>query len=268
MRNEKDSNCFYVYVYLDPRKPGKYIYGEYEFDYEPFYVGKGKGNRFKNHLTKYLLENDNNKLKVNKINKIINNENDIIILKVNKKLSHKNAGSIEKLLIQTIGRIDLGTGCLTNLTDGGEGSYKRFMSQETKDKISKAKKGKQVAWNKGLTAKSDKRVKQYVDKHHVEYTDELRQKISKIQKELKNKEKHKMNFIKLMTSEKVKEKRIKTIMINESTKGKKNGRYNSNIDDNKMIELYNEGKTILQISRILNTNYYLIRRHLKINSII
>jgi len=33
-------NKYYVYVYLDSRKPGKYKYGEYEFDYEPFYVGK------------------------------------------------------------------------------------------------------------------------------------------------------------------------------------------------------------------------------------
>jgi hypothetical protein len=38
-------NSFYVYIYLDPRKPGKFHYGEYCFDYEPFYVGKGKDNR-------------------------------------------------------------------------------------------------------------------------------------------------------------------------------------------------------------------------------
>jgi hypothetical protein len=29
------TNQFYVYVYLDPRKPGKYKYNNYEFDYEP-----------------------------------------------------------------------------------------------------------------------------------------------------------------------------------------------------------------------------------------
>jgi len=35
-----------VYIYLDPRKPGHFQYSEsLIFEYEPFYVGKGKPGR-------------------------------------------------------------------------------------------------------------------------------------------------------------------------------------------------------------------------------
>ncbi len=38
-------NNFYVYIYLDPRKPGNFVYGDFLFKFEPFYDGKGKGDR-------------------------------------------------------------------------------------------------------------------------------------------------------------------------------------------------------------------------------
>lgn len=56
-------NVYYVYAYLDPRKLGKFKYDEFEFDYEPFYIGKGTKSRILRHL-----KNENvNPIKVNKI---------------------------------------------------------------------------------------------------------------------------------------------------------------------------------------------------------
>ena len=51
-RDKMKSFEFYVYIWLDPRKLGKYVYGNYEFDHEPIYVGKGKGGRL-NDLTRH-----------------------------------------------------------------------------------------------------------------------------------------------------------------------------------------------------------------------
>lgn len=42
---------FYVYVLLDPFKNGIFTYDEYHFEYEPFYVGKGKGKRKTNTIS-------------------------------------------------------------------------------------------------------------------------------------------------------------------------------------------------------------------------
>lgn len=44
------TNEYYVYAYLDPRKPGLYVYGNYKFDYLPFYIGFGKLDRLNRHL--------------------------------------------------------------------------------------------------------------------------------------------------------------------------------------------------------------------------
>ena len=66
---------------------------------------------------------------------------------------YEDALEHEKDLIKTFGRINLSTGQLVNLTDGGEGSTNLKHTEETKRKMSISKKGKQpknnvAGWNK------------------------------------------------------------------------------------------------------------------------
>jgi len=60
------------------------------------------------------------------------------------KLEWNEACLKEKELILKYGRIDLGTGLLVNLTDGGEGNFGRKASKETKAKMSKTRTGKKA----------------------------------------------------------------------------------------------------------------------------
>ena len=146
------NNIYYVYIYLDPRKPGTYVYGDYTFDYEPFYVGKGKGVQYGSHLCegkKYRTETNQiiknlcpNSFKIFKILKILETGLEPIILKIEDGLFEQDAFDLEIWMIWAIGRNDLKIGPLTNMTNGGEGGSGLIISEETKIKMSKAHKGK------------------------------------------------------------------------------------------------------------------------------
>lgn len=114
---------FYNYVYLDPRKPGRYSYEDLNlsFLFEPFYVGKGSGERLFSHLA--AARSKKRTLKVNKIKAILREGHDLrsYILQINEGLSSKKAYNREIQIIKMIGRISFKTGPLTNMTDGGEG---------------------------------------------------------------------------------------------------------------------------------------------------
>lgn len=129
---------FYVYVYLNPLKPGKYSFDDLNFEFEPFYVGKGANNRIDEHVFNSHIENDKNKLKTNSILKILNNKENVIKIKLYDNLTEEEAFKEEKRIIKLIGRRDLGNGTLVNLTNGGEGSSGRKLSKKTKQKISKS----------------------------------------------------------------------------------------------------------------------------------
>lgn len=116
------SNNYYIYIYLDPEKPGMYSYddGACQFAYEPFYIGKGVNKRLYEHIAEAKRSNKNTH-KLNRIRAILVNGGTPIVFKYMKKLSEPDAHAIEISLITKIGRRDLSTGPLTNMTSGGEG---------------------------------------------------------------------------------------------------------------------------------------------------
>jgi len=127
---------YYVYVYLNPMRPGSYTYEDLKFDFEPFYVGKGHGFRMYYHLTC----KGKNYLKTRQIKRILNSGLEPKIIKLHDNLEEKKAFELEIEIIKKIGRIDKGTGCLTNLTDGGDGHSGLIQSDETKKKRAESRK--------------------------------------------------------------------------------------------------------------------------------
>ena len=159
-------NNFYTYAYCDPIK-----------DNEPFYIGKGVGNRD-------IRLQRRNIFFMSVYNKILKTGLKPIVVRLVDNVSENIALQEEMNYISYWGRRDNGTGCLTNLTNGGESNSGRIvskellckintgkklseetkkklrgrmpwnkgisMSKETKQKISEANKG-QVAWNTGKT---------------------------------------------------------------------------------------------------------------------
>ena len=135
-------NNFYVYLYLDPRKPGTYVYGEHQFDYEPFYVGKGSNSRAYDHLKPGKSTNPILRNKVNKIKRVFSKP---IIIIYKEMLLENVAFDLERALVKTIGRKDLKLGPLLNLTDAGEGNVGWIPSIKTRQKMKDSNK---IRWSR------------------------------------------------------------------------------------------------------------------------
>ena len=119
------------YTYLLKRPDGR-----------PFYVGKGncRGFRIEEHY-KEALSNREGNYKVNVIRKIWRNggqvDYEIVLFGKDEKIVFEK----ERELIKFYGRMDNGKGILTNMTDGGEGIYGFVFSEESRRKMSEARKG-------------------------------------------------------------------------------------------------------------------------------
>jgi hypothetical protein len=77
---------------LTPRKQGSFDYGETHFDYEPFYIGKGKGNRDQVHL---IEKDSGNRHKHNKIQQIIHEGFEPFIIRLQEELSEQETWDFE-----------------------------------------------------------------------------------------------------------------------------------------------------------------------------
>ena len=106
-------------------------------DNNPFYVGKGTKDRMYHHKRKAKAT----KIKLpvlDKIRKMVKNNKEIIYEKVLISENEQEIIDKEVELIKKIGRRDLGTGPLLNLTDGGEGVIGYVWTESHKKNLSKA----------------------------------------------------------------------------------------------------------------------------------
>ena len=99
---------YYVYAYLRSKDSKNGPKGS------PYYVGKGKDRRVYDRNHSITTPRDRR-----------------MILFLAKNMNETNAHQAEMLFIHLYGRLDLGTGCLYNLTDGGDGASGNIRSEET-----------------------------------------------------------------------------------------------------------------------------------------
>lgn len=118
---------YYVYAYIDPR------------DGVPFYIGAGHGDRDVSHLTACHTTRRFPSYFYNKLRKMAREDVAPVVWRIADGLTRERAfGAWEPWFIKTIGRRDLGTGPLCNLTDGGDGVHGYVWTEEGRAKLSQA----------------------------------------------------------------------------------------------------------------------------------
>jgi hypothetical protein len=130
----------YVYVYSNPlvklKDPLKILIGQemFEFDYLPFYVGKGSGTRMLYHLK--LDDCDLNLEKKETIKKIFESGNEPIITLVKNELTNVEAFTLENILITKLENLTNISGGKSKNLEYKVGSYKTTLEYDKKNKIS------------------------------------------------------------------------------------------------------------------------------------
>ena len=117
-----NSRRYYVYAYL------RGVNSANGAKHSPYYIGKGSGSR--------ILSNQGRP--------VCKPKDKSLIVYIQEGLTEEEAFALESYCINLYGRIDLGAGCLRNKSNGGEGSSGAIKSETTRQKISRAHKGKVI----------------------------------------------------------------------------------------------------------------------------
>jgi len=142
----------------------KVVYGWFHGD-ELFYVGIGSRLRSQRTINR-------NQHCLNKRAKA-EREGTFRVEILYENLTNEQACEIECQLIQQYGRIDLGTGCLTNMTNGGEGIKGFSHSQKTKDHLSKSLSNRPERTGENNYFYGKRHTKQTIDRMRVNNTGNL-----------------------------------------------------------------------------------------------
>ena len=208
---------YYVYIYLNPLKPGNFNYKKFNFEYEPFYIGMGKGNRINNHLYNYNLEKRNFKNFI--LKKILKENLEPIRFKLYENITYESARRLEIVLIKLIGRRDKDYGTLSNLTDGGEGIKGILFNEEMKERL----KGKNNSfYNRHHTEQTKQKIRKTIgDSRKGELNSNFNNKWTNNMKELAS-DRQKDNHIHLKGNNNPSKKEEVRKKISESKMGIKN----------------------------------------------
>lgn len=204
---------------------------------EVFYIGIG--------IEKERINSNRSR---NKFWKNIVNKHGIIREIIEDDLTWNMAVIREQYWIKFYGRKNNGTGILCNMTNGGEGSYGRILSNETKIKISESNKGKKcteetkIKISEGNKGKSKPKPKNFGEKMKLIVSGKVRTEESKRKQSISTKK----------TLSKIKEK------IKEKSKGIRNSNANRyflfDSINNQNIEIDGYKNVLIYYNSITNQN--------------